>query len=169
MNASAGGDVARAHRPTPRPPRDASAVAGTWPIMMSSVCTSARVRAMFGLISAMVTSRCSRRGEMHRRHRRSTPRRGDTLIFGSIEGSPVKEADVVRSMQQRQVDGIVMASATLQDAEVGQLVETGLDVVLASHHTKRTDLVAAVIIDNADGARQAVERKRRRVCMHGPR
>ncbi|QWF22983.1 LacI family transcriptional regulator [Nocardioides sp. LMS-CY] len=83
--------------------------------------------------------------------------RGYTLIFGSTEGSSVKEADVIRSMQQRQVDGIVMASVTLQDAEVSQLVDAGLDVVLASRHMRRSDLVDAVIVDNEDGARQAVE------------
>ena len=82
---------------------------------------------------------------------------GYTLIFGSTEGLAAKEADVVRSMQQRQVDGIVMASVTLQDGEVSQLVDSGLDVVLASRHLKRSDLVDAVVIDNEDGARQAVE------------
>jgi DNA-binding LacI/PurR family transcriptional regulator len=80
-----------------------------------------------------------------------------TLIFGSTEGSAAKEAAVVRSMRQRQVDGIVMASVTLQDGEVSQLVESGLDVVLASRHLRRSDLVDAVVIDNEDGARQAVE------------
>lgn len=80
-----------------------------------------------------------------------------TLIFASTEGSATKEAAVVRSMQQRQVDGIIMASVTLQDGEVSQLVDVGLDVVLASRHLKRSDLVDAVVIDNEDGARQAVE------------
>lgn len=82
---------------------------------------------------------------------------GFTLIFGSTEGSPVKEAAVVRSMQQRQVDGVIMASVTLQDGEVEQLVNAGLDVMLASRHLRREDLVDAVVIDNEDGARQAVE------------
>lgn len=80
-----------------------------------------------------------------------------TLIFGSTEGSAAKEAAVVRSMQQRQVDGIVMASVTLRDGEVSQLLHSGLDVVLASRHLRRSDLVDAVVIDNEDGARQAVE------------
>lgn len=82
---------------------------------------------------------------------------GYTLIFGSTEGVAAKEASVVRSMQQRQVDGVIMASVTLQDGEVEQLVDAGLDVVLASRHLKRDDLVDAVVIDNEDGARQAVE------------
>jgi len=82
---------------------------------------------------------------------------GYTLIFGTTEGSPDKEAAVVRSMQQRQVDGVIMASVTLQDGEVEQLVSAGLDVVLASRHLKRNGFVDAVIIDNEDGARQAVE------------
>jgi LacI family transcriptional regulator len=80
-----------------------------------------------------------------------------TLIFGSTEGSAAKEASVVRSMQQRQVDGIVMASVAMRDGEVSQLLDSGLDVVLASRHLRRSDLVDAVVIDNEDGARQAVE------------
>ncbi|GAB2445237.1 LacI family DNA-binding transcriptional regulator [Nocardioides hungaricus] len=90
---------------------------------------------------------------------------GYTLIFGSTEGSPAKEAAVVRSMQQRQVDGVIMASVTLQDGEVEQLVKAGLDVVLASRHLRRSDLVDAVVIDNEDGARQAVEH----LIAHGHR
>ncbi len=80
-----------------------------------------------------------------------------TLIFGSTEGSAAREAAVVRSMQQRQVDGIIMASVTMQDGEVGKLVASGLDVVLASRHMARDDLVDAIIIDNVDGAKQAVQ------------
>lgn len=90
---------------------------------------------------------------------------GYTLIFGSTENSAAREAAVVRSMQQRQVDGIIMASVTLQDGEVSQLVDSGLDVVLASRHFKRSDLVDAVVIDNDEGARQAVEH----LIAHGHR
>ena len=79
-----------------------------------------------------------------------------TLIFGSSEGSAAKEAKVVRSMRQRQVDGIVMASVTMQDREVGQLASSGLDVVLASRNVL-SNSVDTVVVDNLSGARQAVE------------
>ncbi len=78
-----------------------------------------------------------------------------TLIFGSSEGSPVKEANVVRSMRQRQVDGIIMASVTMRDAEVDQLVDSGLDVVLATRNVS-SGIVDTVMVDNTDGAEQAV-------------
>lgn len=87
-----------------------------------------------------------------------------TLIFGSSEGSPVKEAAVVRSMRQRQVDGIVMASVTMEDAEVGQLVHSGLAVVLASRNVT-SNAVDTVVVDSLDGARQAVEH----LASHGHR
>ncbi|MBS42448.1 MAG: hypothetical protein CMH83_04625 [Nocardioides sp.] len=83
--------------------------------------------------------------------------RGFTLIIGSSEGRPEREAGIVRSMRQRQVDGIVMASVTMRDGEVAALVGDGLDVVLASRNLARGDLVDAVVVDNVAGARAAVE------------
>lgn len=88
---------------------------------------------------------------------------GYTLIFGSSENTPAKEADVVRSMRQRQVDGVIMASVTMQDDEVAQLVSSGLDVVLASRDITSNDMVDAVVVDNADGAVAAV----RHLADHG--
>lgn len=79
-----------------------------------------------------------------------------TLLLGSTEGSPAKEAALVRSMRQRQVDGLIMASVTLQDDEVALLVDAELDVVLASRGLESTH-VDTVMIDNELGARAAVE------------
>jgi LacI family transcriptional regulator len=79
-----------------------------------------------------------------------------TLIFASSEGSAEQETAVVRSMRSRQVDGIVMASVTMQDGEVDQLVDSGLDVVLASRNVT-SNSVDTVVVDNLDGARQAVD------------
>jgi LacI family transcriptional regulator len=89
---------------------------------------------------------------------------GITLIFGSSEGSAAKETDVVRSMRQRQVDGIVMASVTMQDGEVSNLVKSGTNVVLASRNLN-SDLVDTVVVNNADGSDQAV----RHLAGHGHR
>jgi LacI family transcriptional regulator len=85
-----------------------------------------------------------------------------TLIFGSSEGSAQKEMAVVRSMQQRQVDGIVMASVTLDDGEVEQQIEAGLNVVLASRNLAR-NVADAVVSDNHAGAGAAV----RHLAEHG--
>jgi LacI family transcriptional regulator len=87
-----------------------------------------------------------------------------TLIFASSEGSGDQEADAVRSMRARQVDGIVMASVTMQDGEVDELVDSGLDVVLASRNLT-SNSVDTVVVDNLDGARQAVDH----IAGHGHR
>jgi DNA-binding LacI/PurR family transcriptional regulator len=87
-----------------------------------------------------------------------------TLIFGSSEGSAAKEAAVVRSMQQRQVDGIVMASVTMGDVEVDQLMHSGLAVVLASRNLL-SNTVDAVVVDNLAGARAAMAH----LASHGHR
>jgi LacI family transcriptional regulator len=78
-----------------------------------------------------------------------------TMIFGTSEGSAAKEVDVVRSMRQRQVDGIVMASVTMRDAEVEKHIASGLNVVLASRNLART-IADTVVVDNDGGARDAV-------------
>lgn len=87
-----------------------------------------------------------------------------TLIFASSEGSVAKEAAVVRSMRQRQVDGIVMASVTMRDIEVGQLVRSGLAVVLASRNLL-SNSVDSVMVDNLAGARAAMAH----LASHGHR
>lgn len=84
-------------------------------------------------------------------------RAGFTLLFGTTEGSAEREKAVLQSMQQRQVDGFILASVTVADAEVGELVNAGVNVILASRHLRSDNLVDGVIIDNAEGARLAVE------------
>jgi len=79
-----------------------------------------------------------------------------TLLLGSTDGSPAKEAALVRSMQQRQVDGLVMAAVTMQDDQVSRLVGSDVDVVLASRGLDATP-TDTVVIDNELGARMAVE------------
>jgi DNA-binding LacI/PurR family transcriptional regulator len=79
-----------------------------------------------------------------------------TLLLGSTDGSPAKEADLVRSMLQRQVDGLVMAAVTMLDEQVLRLVDSDVDVVLASRGLDATP-ADTVVIDNVAGARLAVE------------
>jgi DNA-binding LacI/PurR family transcriptional regulator len=78
-----------------------------------------------------------------------------TLLLGSTDGRPAKEADLVRSMQQRRVDGLIMAAVTMDDEEVARLVDSDVDVVLASRGMDATP-TDTVVIDNLLGARQAV-------------
>jgi DNA-binding LacI/PurR family transcriptional regulator len=92
-------------------------------------------------------------------------RSGYTLLFGTTEGSAEREAAVLQTMQQQQVDGIILASVLVQDDEVSQLVSAGMNVILASRHLRSEDIVDGVIIDNAEGARLAVEH----LIAHGHR
>jgi LacI family transcriptional regulator len=79
---------------------------------------------------------------------------GYTLLLGSSDGEAGREARIVRSMMQRQVDGVIMASVTMRDGEVARLAESGLSVVLASRNLSRS-LVDTVMVDNVTGARMA--------------
>jgi LacI family transcriptional regulator len=97
---------------------------------------------------------------------------GYTLLLGSSDGKPKAEADVVRSMMQRQVDGLVMASVTMRDHEVERIAVSGVDVVLASRNLAR-HLVDTVTVDNHAGAVAAtahlVEHGHRRIAhIAGP-
>ncbi len=96
-----------------------------------------------------------------------------TLLLGSTDGQPVREADLVRSMLQRQVDGLIMAAVTMEDEAVARLVESDVDVVLASRALDATP-ADTVVIDNGLGARLAVEHlvghgHRRIAHLAGPR
>lgn len=79
-----------------------------------------------------------------------------TVLLGSTDDRPTQEADLVRSMMQRRVDGLIMASVTMADREVARLSTSGVDVVLASRGLGR-ELVDTVGVDNHHGARLAVE------------
>lgn len=89
---------------------------------------------------------------------------GYTILLGSSDGRPSLEADVVRSMMQRQVDGLVMASVTMRDQEVRRVADSGVAVVLASRNLSR-DVVDTVVVDNRGGAAAATEH----LLAHGHR
>ncbi|WP_413452531.1 LacI family DNA-binding transcriptional regulator [Georgenia phoenicis] len=86
-----------------------------------------------------------------------------TVLFGSSDGSAAKEADLVRSMRQRQVDGIIIASVRMDSTEVARLVGADVDVVLVSRNLREEGLVSSVIVDNQGGAGRAV----RHLVEHG--
>ena len=81
---------------------------------------------------------------------------GYTVLLGSTNNDPRREAKIVSSMAARQVDGIVMASVTLRDREVGRLIESGLHVVLASRGLSTAN-VDTVKVDSHLGAAAALE------------
>ncbi|MFF2848735.1 LacI family DNA-binding transcriptional regulator [Streptomyces sp. NPDC058001] len=85
---------------------------------------------------------------------------GYTLLLGASAENSDKEADVVRTMIQRRVDGAIVASATMRDGSVQQLVNAGINVVVASRELARP-LVDTVVIDNRMGGRMAAEHLKR--------
>ena len=75
---------------------------------------------------------------------------GYTLLLGSTEADPAREAQIVQSMLQRQVDGVIMASVRMQADEVERLMSRGLQVVLASRDLPGL-LADTVTVDNYAG------------------
>jgi LacI family transcriptional regulator len=79
---------------------------------------------------------------------------GYTLLLGSASDTPERENRVVRSMIQRRVDGVIVASARMRDRAVQDLVAEGVHVVVASR--EMTKLIAdTVVVDNQFGGRMA--------------
>jgi LacI family transcriptional regulator len=98
---------------------------------------------------------------------------GYTLLLGSTEADPAREAQIVQSMLQRQVDGVVMASVRIQADEVEKLISRGLQVVLASRDLPGL-LADTVVVDNHAGGHLAgthlVAHGHRRIALlAGPR
>ncbi|MEE6295637.1 LacI family DNA-binding transcriptional regulator [Georgenia wangjunii] len=81
---------------------------------------------------------------------------GFTVILGSTEGSLEREERIVSSLRQRQVDGIVLASQQVEDGVVERLVESGLDVVLASRPASSL-MTDTVMADDMGGTHAAME------------
>lgn len=85
---------------------------------------------------------------------------GRGLVLANTDGEPLAELEIINSTRQR-VDGLIIASSRLGDAELKQMGETGFN------HAGRTiplvlinrDLpgVPSVLIDYRSGMRQAVE------------
>ncbi|MEV6986734.1 LacI family DNA-binding transcriptional regulator [Sphaerisporangium sp. NPDC051017] len=97
---------------------------------------------------------------------------GYTLLLGTSAENSDKEADVVRTMIQRRVDGAIVASAFMRDGSVQRLVNAGINVIVASRELARP-LVDTVVIDNRLGGRMAAEHLRghgfgRAVFLSGP-
>jgi DNA-binding LacI/PurR family transcriptional regulator len=97
-------------------------------------------------------------------------READYLVFlANTEESPRMEEELIRAMV-KQVDGIVLASSRMTDEQLEQVL-SGTPTVLLN---RRVPGVPAVLMDSADGVRQAVEHlaalgHRRIAFLGGPR
>jgi LacI family transcriptional regulator len=79
---------------------------------------------------------------------------GYTLLLGSCSESPEREAGVVRSMIDRHVDGVIVASSRMRDRGVQDLLGAGTKVVVASRELV-THISDTVAVDNRLGGRLA--------------
>ena len=78
---------------------------------------------------------------------------GSSLIVGDIADGPEVELAHVERLRDRGVDGIVLASSLLPEAELRSAVG-GADVVLFNREVAG---FASVITDSLDGSRQIIE------------
>lgn len=88
---------------------------------------------------------------------------GFALLLGDADNSPVRQAAQIDSLVGRQVDGLIIVSL-----EPSSLDDTGdVPTVYLDHRTRPGQ--ASILVDNVDGARQAVEHllaHRRRTIAH---
>jgi LacI family transcriptional regulator len=89
---------------------------------------------------------------------------GYTLLLATTDANPERERRIVRSMQQRRVEGMIVAAVRSRDHEVQRLWSTGMNVVLAGRGLTDVGL-DTVVLDNRGGAALAV----RHLLDHGHR
>ncbi len=82
-------------------------------------------------------------------------KQGYTVIYSSSEESDKKESDLIRSMLDRQVEGLIIASTQRNDEDMLELQRMNFPFVLIDRHypTINTDYV---IVDNKGGVEKAV-------------
>jgi DNA-binding LacI/PurR family transcriptional regulator len=84
-------------------------------------------------------------------------RHGYTLFLASTRGvDPEREMQVVREMQGRQVDGIIVSSSRVGSRYADLLDEIGIRIVLINNHAGGSN-VHGIYHDDYHGARQVVE------------
>jgi len=91
---------------------------------------------------------------------------GYTVIFSSSKEIPKKEAELIRSMLNRQVEGLIIASTQQNKEEIAALKKTKIPFVLFDRHYPNCK-TNYVVVDNFAGAKVATEHllnlKRRRI------
>jgi DNA-binding LacI/PurR family transcriptional regulator len=93
---------------------------------------------------------------------------GYTVVLCNSDEDLVKESACLKTLESRQVDGVLLASAGLADEYVSRLVQAGYPVVLVDRDLP--DLrTPAVLLDNEGAAysavRHLIERGHRRIGM----
>src|SRR5919201_3090987 len=89
-----------------------------------------------------------------------------TVVLCNSDEDLVKETACLRALQTRQIDGVLLASAGVDDEYVTRLVHAGYPIVLVDRDLPDLDL-PAVVLDNEGAAytavRHLIERGHRRI------
>jgi LacI family transcriptional regulator len=82
--------------------------------------------------------------------------RGYTVLTANTDNDPRREATSVAAMQARQVDGLIVATALLDDPVLQDVASRGIPMVLVNRTSERLD-VSVVAGDDATGVRRTVD------------
>lgn len=81
---------------------------------------------------------------------------GYTVIFSSSNEDPQKEAELIRSMLNRQVEGLIIASTQQNQKEIKSLKKNDFPFVLIDRHYPET-LTNYIVVDNFNGTKILTE------------
>ena len=81
---------------------------------------------------------------------------GYTVIFSSSYEDPKKESELIQSMLNRQVDGLIIASTQQNHKEIQSLEKGNFPCVLIDRHYPEIES-DYVVVDNFDGAKSATD------------
>ncbi len=81
---------------------------------------------------------------------------GYTLLLGNVFEDPEREADVLATLLERQVDGVILCSARLNDRRLAEAIGRHRAVVLVNRAAPRA-LAGSVEVDYQAGASQLVD------------
>jgi LacI family transcriptional regulator len=82
--------------------------------------------------------------------------RGYNVFLCNTNEDPQREVDLLRSLEEKRVDGVVLCSSRLQDAELRSLLNCHQAVVLVNRQIEG-DGVCSVLIDDVYGGRLATQ------------
>lgn len=93
---------------------------------------------------------------------------GYTVVLCNSDETLIREAACLKALQNRQVDGVLLASAGAADEYVAKLVQAGYPIVLVDRDLPDLS-IPAVVLDNEAGAcsavRHLIERGHARIGM----
>ncbi len=81
---------------------------------------------------------------------------GYNVVFSSSNESPENESEQIRSMLNRQVDGLIIASTQKNQEEINHLLEINFPFILIDRYYPNID-TNFVIVDNHDGVKSVTQ------------